>query len=183
MQGYPEAVRLRSNVVGLACVLGLACADAPELDPLDRELIRELSLERGSAVGDQHGGTWSFEFQVDDCDCPSVEVDGLSYDLCELVPFVPADVQVTHANGLLAVSFGQITATGAIESDGSFIVASLHDESTVIGPLESLARLDGQFDQDSTSAEGWAGQRLIGDLAGDPLDCRRTGTFVAHRPN
>lgn len=159
-----------------------ACADEPEFDPLDPELIGEISLARGSAVGSTHGGTWTFEFTLDTCDCPSIEFDGQTQDLCELASFAPDDVQVSHSNGRLAIPVGPITLTGAIESDGTFIVASHHDLSTVLGPLESLARIDGEFDSSSTFAEGMVQQRLLGDLAGDALDCRWTGSFTAERP-
>ncbi len=179
---HPEAVPRRSLPLPFACALACACGEAPEVDPLDRELIRELALERGTGSGDAHSGTWEFEFEVDACDCPSVDVQGQTYDLCELVPFVSTEVQVTHSGGRLAVAIGEVTATGPIESDGSFVVASLHDASTVLGPLESLARIDGRFDAASTHVEGWAGQRLIGELVGEPIDCRRTGTVTAQRP-
>lgn len=174
---HPEFVRRLSLVAALA----LACTEAPEVDPLDPELIRELAAERGSASGDDHGGTWTFEFEFDTCDCPSVDILGETQDLCELVPFTPTELQVTHSGGRLAISMGAITATGAIESDGTFVVAASHDASTIVGPLDALARLDGTFEQDGKRAQGWAGQRLIGQFAGEPLDCRRTGSFVAQR--
>jgi hypothetical protein len=165
-----------------ALAVGLACADEPELDPLDPELIRELSLERGSAVGDVHAGAWAFEFELAACDCPSVEVDGQTEDLCTTARFLPGELQVSQADGLLAIPIDPITLTGAIESDGSFVIASRHDASTLLGPLESLARIDGQFDDSSTHADGSVAQRLLGELAGEPLDCRWTGSFVATRP-
>lgn len=180
-------MRCRSHVrpsfaVVIACTLALACADEPELDPLDPELIRELSLATGTAAGNVHGGAWQFEFTFEACDCPSVELDGQTQDLCALVQVVPAELQVTHADGLLAIPIGPITSTGAIERDGSFVVASSHDASTLLGPIESLTRIDGRFDADSTHADGSVAQRLLGELAGEPLDCRQTGTFVAARP-
>lgn len=166
----------------LTCTLTLACAAESEIDPLDPEQIHELSLARGSAIGDAHGGPWQFEFESDACDCPSIELDGETQDLCELIQFVPGELQVTHADGILAIPIGPITLTGAIESDGTFVVASQYDASTLLGPLESLARIDGQFDADSTHADGSVAQRLIGDLAGEALDCRWTGSFTAERP-
>jgi hypothetical protein len=173
-------VRPRSPALATLLATALACAD--ELDPLDPDLIRELSLERGSAVGDVHGGAWAFEFELATCDCPSVEVDGQTQDLCAFAQFWPGELQVSQADGLLAIPIDPITLTGAIESDGSFVVASRHDASTLLGPLESLARIDGQFKASSTQADGSVAQRLLGDLAGEPLDCRWTGSFVATRP-
>jgi hypothetical protein len=166
----------------LACTLTLACADEPQLDPLDPELIRELSLARGTASGSTHAGLWQLEFELDHCDCPSVELGGQTQDLCELVQLIPGESQVSHVDGLLAIPIGPISSSGAIERDGSFVVASLHDASTLLGPLESLARLDGQFDADSTHADGSVAQRLLGELADESIDCRWTGSFVATRP-
>ena len=160
----------------------LGCAGESEVDPLDPELIRELSLARGSAMGDVHGGAWAFEFEPETCDCPSIEVGGQTQDLCELAPFVPDELQVIHTDGILAIPIDPITLTGAIESDGTFVVASLYDASTLLGPLESLARIDGQIDASSTHADGSVAQRLLGELAGEPLDCRQTGSFTATRP-
>jgi hypothetical protein len=172
----------RSHVLALACMLALACVADPQVDPLDPELIQELSLARGSATGNVHGGSWQFAFELETCDCPSIELDGQAQDLCELVQFVPDELQVVHADGILAIPIGPITSTGAIESDGSFVVASRHDVSTLLGQLESLARIDGQFDASSTHADGSVAQRLLGELAGDALDCRWLGSFTATRP-
>jgi hypothetical protein len=159
----------------------LACVANSPIDPLDPELIREISLARGSAVGTSHGGPWQFHFDLETCDCPSIELDGQTQDLCELVQFLPDELQLTQADGILAIPIGPITSTGAIESDGTFIVASHHDATTLLGPLESLARIDGQFTADSTHAEGSVTQRLLGELANDPIDCRWIGTFTAER--
>jgi hypothetical protein len=179
VQLRPPALAL---LVALSGTGAIACADVTEVDPLDPELIRELSLERGSATGDVHAGLWTFEFESATCDCPSIEVDGQTQDLCELSLFVPSQLQVSHSDGLLAIPIDPITLTGAIESDGSFVVASLHDASTLLGPLESLARIDGQIDESSAHADGSTALRLLGELAGEPLDCRRTGSFTATRP-
>jgi hypothetical protein len=166
----------------LTCTLALACADEPQIDPLDPELIHELSLARGSASGNLHDGLWQFEFELEDCDCPSVELDGQTQDLCALAVFIPDALQVTHTDGLLVIPIGPATTTGAIENDGTFVVASRHDASTLLGPLSSLARIDGQFDAASTHANGSVAQRLLGELAGEPLDCRQSGSFTATRP-
>jgi hypothetical protein len=98
------------------------------------------------------------------------------------VQFTPDELQVTHTDGLLAITVDPITLTGAIETDGSFVVASRHDATSLFGPLDSLARIDGQFDAESTYADGSLAQRLLGELAGEPLDCRWAGSFTATRP-
>jgi hypothetical protein len=180
----PRRSHVLAVVSALAYTLALApaCADEPPVDPLDPELIRELSLALGSAVGDTHNGSWQFEFELENCDCPSVQLDGQTQDLCKLVQFMPGELQISQVDGLLAIPIGPTTLTGAIESDGTFVVASQHDATTLLGPLESLARIDGQFNANSTHADGSVAQRLLGEIAGEPLDCRWTGSFVAQRP-
>jgi hypothetical protein len=165
----------------------LACAgEAGEDDPLDAELIRELSQAQGSATGTTRSGLWRFEFQTEACDCPSFEVDGQALDLCALAALGTVELELVEGSGILAIPVGPEAElgvmTGAIEADGSFDVAGRHDIGTIAGPLESLRRLDGAFDETNTRAEGWAGQRLIGELAGDDIDCRATGSFVATVP-
>jgi hypothetical protein len=171
-----------AKAVALAGAAALACVAEPPVDPLDPELIRELSLARGSATGNTHGGGWQFDFDLETCDCPSIELDGQTQDLCDLVQFLSGELQLTHADGILAIPIGPVTSTGAIETDGSFTVASHYDASSLLGPLESLGRIDGQFDPSSTHAEGSVTQRLLGELANDPIDCRWIGTFTAERP-
>ncbi len=171
-----------AGAIALSGAATLACVADPQVDPLDPELIRKLSLARGSASGNTHGGSWQFDFDLETCDCPSIELDGQTQDLCELVQFLPGELQLTQADGILLIPIGPITSTGAIETDGSFTVASHYDASTLLGPLESLARIDGQFDVKSTHAEGSVTQRLLGELANDPIDCRWAGTFTAARP-
>ena len=191
--GYPEQVQgvrdfgeVRRAFVLLAALALSACAgDDGVPDPLDPELIRDISMAQGSASADSYSGPWQLVFEPDSCDCPSVEVDGQAIDLCALAGFAGQgfEVELIHSGGLLAIPSGPESTfgvlTGAIESDGAFSVAALHDTSTIAGPLESLARMDGSFAGDN--AEGWAGQRLIGEVAGAQLDCRWIGSFVATR--
>ncbi|PRP97132.1 hypothetical protein [Enhygromyxa salina] len=170
--------------------LGLAlgpsgCGDDSAPDPLDPELIRELSLARGEASGDTHTGQWLLAFQVDSCDCPNVEIDANPVNLCAVATFAGQGYTagLIESGGVFAIPSGPEATfgvlTGAIEADGSFDVASRHNASTVLGPLESLARMDGAATDDSM--EGWAGQRLIGEIAGTTLDCRWMGSFVGTR--
>ena len=174
-------MRHRLLTLGLALGLALACAGEAEVDPLDPEQIHDLALDRGSATGTMYGGSWSFDFTLDSCNCPSIEVGGETQDLCVLVQFVSGDLEVTHVDGLLAIAVGPITATGAVETDGTFVVASQYDASTILGPIESLARMDGQFVDNSSHVDGTMAGRLLGELAGDPLDCRWSGSFTADR--
>jgi hypothetical protein len=175
-----------SRVVYVFALALLACVDdSAPVDPLDPDLIRTISMAQGSASADTHSGVWQLVFEVDNCDCPSVELEDQLVDLCSFASFAgPSyEAQLIESGGLLAIpagfdaSFGVLS--GAIDADGGFSVASRHDASTVAGPLELLARMDGQFDGDQV--EGWAGQRLIGELASAQLDCRWIGSFVGTR--
>ncbi|KIG12317.1 hypothetical protein DB30_01585 [Enhygromyxa salina] len=169
----------------LALALAGCGGDQGESDPLDPELIRELSMARGSASANTHGGAWLLTFEVDTCDCPSVELDAEPLDLCALASFAGQGfvVGLVESGGVLAIpsdpnaSFGVLT--GAIEADGAFDVAARHDASTLVGPLELLARMDGVATKDHM--DGWAGQRLIGEVAGTTLDCRWVGSFGGTR--
>lgn len=168
----------------LACLLAgpLACGEQDgEVDPLDAELIDALAKARGDGNGSEHSGSWQFEYTLDSCDCPTITVEDLSHDLCQLDAALLMGVHVVdQVGGILAITTEQGVLSGAIEADASFVVASHHDATTVLGVLESLRRLDGAFGNTNT-ASGWAGQRLIGELAGQPIDCRWIGSFVAGR--
>ena len=178
-------MRARGHAL-LATLLGaaLACQAEQPGDPLDPELLQALGMERGSASGSARSGGWSFSFERRACDCPTVEVEQASVELCELASFRPLDASVVELDGLLIVEFpaAMLSAlTGPIEADGSFSVAGRHDASSVTGPLELLARFDGSFDDEDASASGEAAQCLLGEFAGAAVDCRWTGDFVAER--
>lgn len=163
---------------------GAGCSPGSEpLDPLDRELIAELATAQGSASGDARSGAFTIAFTTDSCDCPSVEFDAQTIDLCTLVSLGELPAELVEGSGFLGISNEGLALllTGAIESDGSFIVAGTQDISTLASPLEALRRMDGQFSPSNDLAEGWAGQRLLGELATQAIDCRWTGSFVATR--
>lgn len=167
----------------LACPT-LACQAAEPSDPLDPDLLQELGMEQGSASGSARSGGWSFVFTPSSCDCPAVEVEESTLELCELAGLRPLDATVTELDGLLIVEFpaAMLSAlTGPIDADGSFSVAGRHDASSVTGPLELLGRIDGNFDSDDSNATGEGSQRLLGEFAGVSVDCRWTGDFVAER--
>jgi hypothetical protein len=161
--------------VGAACESG-----SGPIDPLDRELIQELAIAQGAAGGNARSGFYSIQLEPDECDCPSIELDDQTIDPCVAANF---NAELSEANGVLALSAVSVLGlmTGAIEADGSFVIAGIHDLSTAAGTLEALRRMDGQFATDDDAAEGWVGQRLIGEIPGQTIDCRWTGTFVASR--
>lgn len=168
----------------LVLAVGAACSSDPELtDPLERDLIAELATAQGSASGSARSGAFTLAFTIDACDCPTVDIEGQTIDLCGLASFAELPVEVVEGSGILGVSNDDeaLLLTGAIEADGSFIIAGTQDVSTLASPLEVLRRVDGQFDAANDRAEGWAGQRLLGELASQPIDCRWTGSFVATR--
>ena len=159
-------------------------ADPDPVDPLDPELLRELARAQGTASGSARSGTFVLELATDSCDCPSVEFEGQAVDICTFAALSGAAVELLEGSGVLAIADGTesmfMMLRGAIEADGSFIVAETRNLTTLVGPLDALRRMDGQF-LDESSAEGWAGQRLIGELGGEHVDCRWIGSFVATR--
>lgn len=174
---------MRCRRVLVACLtIAAACrADDGTDDPLDRELLAKLAVAQGSASGDARSGTYSLSFETEACDCPSVEVDGQAVDLCALASFGELSATVVEGSGVLGISTDIPLLSGAIEADGSFVIAGTQDISALASPLEALRRMDGHFSGANDRAEGWAGQRLAGELATEPLDCRWTGSFVATR--
>ena len=179
----------RPSTLALPLALaGCSPGEPDPIDPLDAELIRELSMAQGDASGSAHAGTWSVRFEQDSCDCPSLTINGEPVDLCELGALALADetpLEFSEGGGVLAITTGPGSPfgvlTGAIASDGSFDVASRHDASTLVGALETLTRIDGSFDAGGGEVSGWAGQRLIGAPLGDAIDCRQVGSFTGSR--
>ena len=166
-------------VTAALLTLSAGCGSDP-VDPLDPELVRELSLEQGTASGDAHAGNFTLHLAVDRCDCPSFEYQGQSVDLCLISEVGNTYANLAEGSGVLVMSSAIGLVTGAIETDSSFVVAGIEDLSTLAGPLESLKRMDGQFSDDD-SAEGWVGQRVIGEVPGQSIDCRWIGSFALTR--
>lgn len=160
-------------------LLLVGCApDEPERDPLDPDTIRELSTEQGSATGSAFSGSYSVTVTTHSCDCPSFELDGEMIDVCTLVAtLADAQLELVQADGFLVVSTEQAMLTGALEADGSFIVAGEQDQSTLLGPAKLLGRMDGTLETlaATTTLTSTAAQRLIGELSGAQVDCRWTG--------
>ena len=169
-------------IAAVILAVGAGCGDGSEpIDPLDPELIHELAVAQGSASGDAHTGSYELALMLDSCDCPSVEYQGQSIDLCMISGLETIAAELGEGSGALAISTEFGLFTGAIEANGSFVVAGINDLSTLVGPLESVHRMDGKFSTAGDSAEGWAGQRLIGELANQSIDCRWIGSFALAR--
>lgn len=169
-----------TGIVALCSVAG--CGSSPSSDdPLDRDRIAELSLAQGSATGSERSGEFSFTLTTQSCDCPTVEFDGQSVDLCGFAQVDVLSATLVEGSGVLVITSDAPFLTGAIEADGSFELAATEDLSSLLGPVEALRRMDGQFAASNDEAEGWAGQRLLGQVVDDPIDCRWLGRFVATR--
>lgn len=174
-----RAAELAVGVVILS--VGVGCSGSKDVDPLDPGLVRDLAVAQGSAGGDAHAGSYQLTLEVDSCDCPSVEFQGQTIDLCTISNVGALNTELSQGSGVLAIDSAIGLFTGAIESDDSFVVAGITDLSTLAGPLESLRRMDGEFSSDGNSAEGWAGQRLMGELVDQRIDCRWIGSFALNR--
>lgn len=174
-------MRRRPLVSVIACALastvGAGCEAGSEDDPLDVERVRELARDQGSANTDAHTGYHTLLLSMASCDCPRIEYQGQTLDLCTIQTIGAVTAELGEADGMLAMSTPLGLFTGAIEQDGSFVVAGITDLSTLAGPLEWVRRFDGEFASDG-SAEGWAGQRLIGELPDRRIDCRWIGSFA-----
>jgi hypothetical protein len=166
----------------LLAALGCASQDQPR-DELDPQVIDELSTEQGSATGTAWSGTYASTFTTDSCDCPTIELQGSAIDLCMLVALAPTQFDLTQGDGFLYGNVAGAMLTGAIEADGSFVIAGRQNLSTFIGQVERLGRMDGSLEivdgQARLSAS--AGQRLIGEYGGDSIDCRWLGQVSGTR--
>ncbi len=175
---------MRAGLLALFALTTTACAtQADPRDDLDPELIFELASDQGSATGSAWSGSYASEFTTTSCDCPSVEVEGMNLDLCSLVAFLPTELELTQTGGFLLVPLAEGMLTGAIESDGEFVIAGGQDISSLLGPTQLLGRMDGTLELVGGQArlEASAQQRLIAELAGDAIDCRWRGDVVATR--
>ena len=164
--------------------MSLGCPAETPSDLLDPELIQALSMAQGSAGPSARAGGWSFVFTSEACDCPELELEDQPVALCELITLTALDAKLSEASGFLILEFPAAMLgafTGAVDADGSFVVAGRHDATNLAGPLELLGRLDGQFTAGDTQAAGSGAQRLIGAWLGEPIDCRWTGDFEASR--
>lgn len=168
----------------LALLATLACAGQdPPRDELDPAGIDELSTEQGSASGSMWTGTYASTFTTDSCDCPTYTIQGEPLDACSLVEQAVMQFEVVQADGFLVVDIGESMLTGAIEADGSFVVGGRQDLTTLLGQLDRIGRMDGSLElvDGEVRFSATAGQRLIGEFAGDSIDCRWLGRVEAVR--
>lgn len=178
-------MRAPGRVVIVALLVGglLACAEQPAGDWLDEAVLLELAAEQGSASGSSWSGSYALELGTTSCDCPSVALEGETIELCSLVELATGELELSHADGFVVAPFGEGMLSGPVEADGSFALASVQDVSTLLGPTKLLARIEGTLGlvEGGATLRGEAGQRLVGELAGDAIDCRWLGTVDATR--
>jgi len=184
----------RALPCSLACLLmsiaaALGCGSSEPSDELDPGVVDELASNQGSASGSGWTGSYTTSFTSTSCDCPTLEVQGQSLDLCSLVEQAPTSIELSQAEGFLVVvlatdmSPSDAMLTGAIEADASFVVAGHRNASTLLGSVELLARIDGTLEsiEGQAKLQGSAGQRLIAEFANEPIDCRWLGTLEGTR--
>jgi hypothetical protein len=173
---------VRGAALALALLLAGCGGDAPS-DWLDEATLLELAGEQGDASGTTWSGSYALELATTRCDCPSVTVEGSAIDLCSLVELGAPTLELTHADGFAVAPFGEGMLSGPVDADGRVVLAGVQDISTLAGPLELLARVEGTLELAPPGAllRADAGQRLRGELGGDAIDCRWLGELVATR--
>ncbi|NVB40768.1 hypothetical protein G6O69_23210 [Pseudenhygromyxa sp. WMMC2535] len=176
---------MRGALPALAALLVLAaCPGETASDPLDPELVSELSGTQGSAEGSGYAGSWRMSATQHECDCPSVEFDGDPIDLCilaDLGAFSNLELEIGQVDGYLGATLpSDIVLTGPVEANGAFTLAGVRNLSTAAGTLQAIIRIDGSF-PDLDNAEGDAAQRFVGEFATEAVDCRWQGELSAER--
>lgn len=167
----------------LAALLVLAaCRGSEGDDPLDPDLIEDIAQGAGDGQGDRYSGRFVFSGVPRDCACAE---DGFS--LCGgLADFALLDGEfdIIHADGYLTISpksaAGFSTLSGSVDEDGGFATGAIYDASTVATALTVYVRFEGDF----TDPDGLAGEfqyRVVGEVTGEPADCRATASIEARR--
>jgi hypothetical protein len=175
---------VRGSARTLALLLAtLGCSQDEPRDELDAAVIDELAAEQGSASGVAWTGSYSSTFMSDSCDCPTVTIQDAPVDLCSLVEQVSLQLDLVQADGFLVATTTETMLTGAIAADGEFVIAGRANLATVLGPIDRLSRMDGILELVAGDARlsATAGQRLIGEFAGEAIDCRWLGRVEAVR--
>lgn len=178
---------MRLGLVALASLASLAwlggCKPDEPADWLDESTLLELGGEQGNASGATWSGSYVLEPSTASCDCPSVMLADTSVDLCELVEVAAPTLELTHADGFLIAPFGAGMLSGPVDTDGGFALASVQDISTLAGAARLLARIDGTLELAAPGAllHAEAGQRLVGELGGESIDCRWLGEVSGTR--
>jgi hypothetical protein len=171
---------------GLALVLALllaGCGADEPADWLDEATLLELAGEQGDASGVIWSGSYLLEPSTASCDCPSVTIEGTALELCSLVELATPTLELGHTDGFLLAPFGEGMLSGAVDAQGRFALASVQDISTLAGQAKLLARMEGTLELAGAEAvlQAEAGQRLVGELGGEPIDCRWLGAVTGTR--
>jgi hypothetical protein len=134
-------MRIAVIVVGIGTA---SCGSAP--DELDPRVVAELAREHGDAVGYEVTGPVAGWVVVESCGCAEAErptaslctVAGLSAGDEVAIPF-----EVVQSNGFLVAYAPLITASGALQADGSFVLGSVVNLAQTILTGHVVTRVDG----------------------------------------
>ena len=176
--------RLCIFAVGLlAMALDSSGCKQDELDPLSKEAIDDVASDQGNGEGTDWTGTYQTEFELIDCDCPTLELEEngmpVSFEVCNAVDFSPEDgatpAEIVQTNGQLTMTLDDVgQMSGPVDADGSFTVASRINLDSLLFDNEFLGRVDGTFakSEGTRSFEAVYAQRLVASLPGQEIDCR-----------
>lgn len=176
-------MRARSAFALVFALVFAGCGGGEPADWLDEATLLELAGEQGDASGTIWSGSYVLEPSTASCDCPSVTIEGMPLELCSLVELATPTLELSHADGFLIAPFGEGMLSGAVDAEGGFTLASVQDVSTLAGEAKLLARMAGTLQLAAPGAvlEAEAGQRLVGELGGQSIDCRWLGDMVGTR--
>jgi len=165
---------------GLALLIGLAC-QSEDTDILDRDVLNELAKSTGTSRGSKWSGSYRIESNtLGRCECLNQGDDpnarSLQVQVCEQLRWTKdSDLrfQVIHTDGRISLQ-NTISMTGPMNDDGSFQAVGIQTESLVVGKVDSLAHLVGQFTgkKHTRAFTGTLHQRFSGKIEDQLVDCR-----------
>jgi hypothetical protein len=159
----------------LALFLAAGCQEPA--DPLGLDVLADLGIAQGDAVGQQWSGDYTVSYDSQPCDCPDAQIGATSVAVCaEFVAglSLAQTAQISQSDGLLVLSLGAaspIDFTGAIQADGATTVIAIQDSSEgfELFAAQLRARIDAEFTGgESAELQGELRARII--LADDVCD-------------
>jgi hypothetical protein len=164
-------------------VVFTACTGDP--DDLDPEVVRDLSVTSGNAIGLQRSGEYVAELEVLECSGCAAILELAGQGTCALASgdSITEPISLVQSDGVLLMNHRDVAAVGPLDADGQFALGSLADLSSALAELRVVARVDGAFEDDTSSSfTGVIRQRTHGGTsAGDLLDCYETFGISAVR--
>jgi hypothetical protein len=161
----------------------IGCADDP--GALDREVVGELTVTAGNAVGFQRSGVYRADLEVVECTGCDAILDLGGQGMCSIggaSTFID-QIEVLQTDGILLLEYRDLYSVGPLDADGMFAVGSVSDLSNALAELDVVLRIDGTFDDDVDARfTGLVRQRTRGSTAaGELLDCHEAYEIVAER--